>query len=190
MTREAQVVALVEAARHGDAEAKRAAVQALVQMMGGEIMAYLTRRTRCGATAEDLTQRTFLKVLLHIDRLQHTERLRYWVLTIARHQLLDHVRKMSRITQVPVDESLTDTAQQGPEQALLEQEQIAQANAVTQTLTERQRQVIQLAAEGHSNTEIAHALGIRPGTVGALKFKALERARAELAELEQGGVKG
>jgi DNA-binding NarL/FixJ family response regulator len=35
------------------------------------------------------------------------------------------------------------------------------------TLTERQRQVIQLIAQGYSNVEIAEALGISPRTVKA-----------------------
>jgi non-specific serine/threonine protein kinase len=41
------------------------------------------------------------------------------------------------------------------------------AASTTPTLTERQRQVIQLIAQGYSNVEIADHLGISPRTVKA-----------------------
>jgi RNA polymerase sigma-70 factor (ECF subfamily) len=61
------------------------------------VYGYLVRR--CGgsaATAEDLTQETFLAAVAELRKGRRVEAPVPWVLGIARHKLLDHYRRQSR----------------------------------------------------------------------------------------------
>src|SRR4051794_12925542 len=61
------------------------------------VYGYLLRR--CGgsaATAEDLTQETFVAVVAELRKGRRVEAPVPWVLGIARHKLLDHYRRQSR----------------------------------------------------------------------------------------------
>src|SRR5690348_14514487 len=61
------------------------------------VYGYLVRR--CGgsaATAEDLTQETFLAAVAELRKGRRVDAPVPWVLGIARHKLLDHYRRQSR----------------------------------------------------------------------------------------------
>jgi DNA-binding NarL/FixJ family response regulator len=62
---------------------------------------------------------------------------------------------------------ISRTVNSGRAEPLLPSAAVMLAAPTTLTLTERQRQVIQLIAQGYSNVEIAEHLGISPRTVKA-----------------------
>ncbi|ALC90692.1 hypothetical protein AM500_13535 [Bacillus sp. FJAT-18017] len=43
--------------------------------------------------AEDLTQDTFMKAMKNLKTLKNHDRAKYWLLAIARHSAIDHIRK-------------------------------------------------------------------------------------------------
>lgn len=70
---------------------------------------------RCGgiaATAEDLTQETFMAAVAEINRSRSVAAPLPWVLGIARHKLLDHYRRQQRAgwTVLPWDDELDEAA--------------------------------------------------------------------------------
>ncbi|GAA0317941.1 RNA polymerase sigma factor YlaC [Bacillus carboniphilus] len=43
--------------------------------------------------AEDITQDTFIKAMRNVKTIQDTSRIKFWLLSIARHTAIDHIRK-------------------------------------------------------------------------------------------------
>ncbi|WP_175384327.1 RNA polymerase sigma factor [Bacillus sp. FJAT-27225] len=52
--------------------------------------------------AEDLTQETFIKAIKNLKSLEKQDRAKYWLLSIARHSAIDHIRKRKLKTIVPL----------------------------------------------------------------------------------------
>jgi RNA polymerase sigma-70 factor, ECF subfamily len=75
-----------------DAEEFRAFYGAALPRVYG----YLLHRCGSSATAEDLTQETFLAAVVELRKARQVEEPLGWILGIARHKLLDHYRRQDR----------------------------------------------------------------------------------------------
>lgn len=51
--------------------------------------------------AEDITQETFLKAISNLNLLKDSNRVKYWLLSIARHTAIDHIRKKKLKSVIP-----------------------------------------------------------------------------------------
>jgi DNA-binding NarL/FixJ family response regulator len=88
------------------------------------------------------------------------------------------MRRRSYVTPL-VTEGLMGSMLQGPESA-----------HGAQQLTPRQREVVQLVAEGHSMKEVGHILNIAPRTVAFHKYRIMEQLKIRTtAELIQFAIK-
>jgi DNA-binding NarL/FixJ family response regulator len=88
------------------------------------------------------------------------------------------MRRRSYVTPL-VTEGLMGSMLQGPE-----------SSHGAQQLTPRQREVVQLVAEGHSMKEIGHILNIAPRTVAFHKYRIMEQLKIRTtAELIQFAIK-
>ncbi len=75
-----------------DAEEFRAFYSAALPRVYG----YLLHRSGSSATAEDLTQETFLAAVVEVRKERQVDEPFAWIMGIARHKLLDHYRRQDR----------------------------------------------------------------------------------------------
>jgi RNA polymerase sigma-70 factor (ECF subfamily) len=145
--------------------------------------AFFRRSFTCAADADDLLQRTFLRV--HgARRTFKTERpLRPWLFTIAARLRQDELRRRRRLASA--DEELlagTDDHTDPPMEA--DAQRTSMVHAALDNLPESQRVVIHLHRyEQMTFAEIASVLGTTEGAVKLRAFRAYQRLRVLLAPL-------
>lgn len=167
--------ALALAAREGDARA----LEVIVDRYGGRLIAYLRRRTRSAADAEDLAQETLVRAWVNLDSFDANRSFRAWLFTIASRLAVDLLRKDARRSSRELTHSRqSTTAHDEPDAALGMREQSSRLwRLADQTLTDNQRAALWLRyAENLSIAQISQALG--KSNVGVRV--ALHRARATL----------
>ena len=151
----------------GSAEAARD----LFESHGGAIYRFAAVLVRHHQDAEDVVQETFLKLFRHLDSGGDTRNIRGWLFTVAAHAARDRQRARRRwIPWLPAHEPHVQPASMRDEDGRLKQ-----ARAALGRLPERDRRLLLLRAQGLSYREIADAAGIRPGSVGRLLARAVDR---------------
>lgn len=73
-----------------------------VLQMAPRLRAFLCRRVRDDATADDLTQETLLKVYRSRESLRDGQRLEVWLYRVARSTLVDHYRRQKPTEELPL----------------------------------------------------------------------------------------
>ncbi len=76
------------------AQAGRLALETIVQEHQGAIFGYLVSRLSQPADAEDLTQEVFLRWYLNRQRFDPSQKVRPWLIGIARNVLLEHLKRL------------------------------------------------------------------------------------------------
>ncbi len=140
------------------------------------VLAYLNRLVDDRATAEDLCQETFLKVLRVWDPGSQIVNVSAWLYRIATNTAYDHLRRRRCIHFTPLCESIpTPSGAHSMESRLNEQEPVQRALA---RLPVQYRELLLLRdGAGHSTEEIASALGCSTNAVRLRLFRARERFR-------------
>jgi RNA polymerase sigma factor (sigma-70 family) len=156
---------------------RQGAIGEIYAALGSTVLSYLQRLVG-REDAEDVLQRVFYEVWRHNGRYDPSRSLAAWVLGIARHRAIDHLRRQ-RTTAVAL-ETLDDLpGEDGRELA----ERYVRSHEVRSALTrlpEEQREVLVLAYfGGYTQSQIATYLDLPLGTVKARAFRGLRR----LAEL-------
>jgi RNA polymerase sigma-70 factor, ECF subfamily len=96
----AEEAALIRQAAAGDTRA----FGELVHVHHRRVFNFLAQMTRHQQDAEDLTQQTFIKALRHLARFDQRRPIINWLLTIARHNAINHFRdgnKWEQLTHEP-----------------------------------------------------------------------------------------
>jgi RNA polymerase sigma-70 factor (ECF subfamily) len=167
----------------------------LVERHQGAVYRLLRRLARDEASAEDLTQETFMTALEHLGAWRGEGTMRGWLLSIARSRWL-MARRGSPARHEPADDSSLETlglaagwgSPMDPEAltSRLEQQQVLER--ALSALDEESREVLTLRElEELSGEETAQVLGL---TVPAMKSR-LHRARLALvAAVKRGAAHG
>ena len=136
------------------------------------VWAYVIRRARNRAEAEDVTSEVFRRALQNLGNYEwRGVPLLAWLFRIASNTLASHREKLARETGDPPPEVA------GPDPDL---ERRAMLFQLVERLPETQRRVIELRyIEEQSLLEIAGALGKSEGAVKQLQRRALESLREE-----------
>ncbi|GED68941.1 RNA polymerase sigma factor [Brevibacillus reuszeri] len=152
-----------------------------------DIYRYLFRLTRDARQAEDLTQETFFRAFLSLDD-YHGEKVRPWLFKVAYHAFVDWHRKQVK-RPVQLVEQLPDRADplvEDPAETVVNKEMWGLAQELLRQLSEKQKQVILLAAIPFSYAEIAEILGIDVADVK----RSLFRGRQKMRKLWRDGADG
>jgi RNA polymerase sigma-70 factor (ECF subfamily) len=169
----------VTTTRRRETPALAEAFERLVRRHRSEIFRTVFRLSRNREDAEDLTQITFLNAYAALQRGAEPEAPRAWLHAIARNAGSRRFRQ-TRIVEVELDDETS-----GPFDENLTT--VAELQAALAQLTLNQRAALLMREVGGlSAREIATRLGITPGAVATLLFRARRALRAELEGTPEG----
>ncbi len=161
----------------GDEEA----LASLVAEYRPGLQRYLCGMVHDMETAEDLTQETFVRLLLKRPKDKGVASFKTWLFTIGGNLARDYLRKAKRRGTVPMEDcfAIADPAPT-PETAVLAAAQTARLQTALEQLSPAHRQVLYLTYyEGFSTEALAVILGKSRHNTSALLY----RAKAALRQL-------
>ena len=189
---DADVVALAQRGRED-------AFRELVRRYERPVFSLIFRMVRDSATAEDLAQDTFIKVLNHIDRYRPEFKLSSWLFKIANNVAIDHLRRRQVDTismsgsphaasAAEIEATSFDVAS-GGESALdeIESKELGSAieKAIARLRPEYRSCILLRHVEGRSYEEIAATLDLPLGTVKTYIHRARHQLREQLEHLRE-----
>jgi RNA polymerase sigma factor (sigma-70 family) len=174
---QAVLVELLRRAVCGD----QSAWNALVDRFAGMVWAIARAHRLDEATAADVSQTTWLKLVEHLDRIEQPERIGAWLGTTARRESLRVIRMAGR--QVPTGEDF-DLRQAGVADApveghMLVEERNQTLSALVDQLPCRCQLILRLlgADPPLSYKDLSEALGMPIGSIGPTRARCLEHLR-------------
>jgi RNA polymerase sigma factor (sigma-70 family) len=140
--------------------------------------------------AADVAQATWLRLLEHIDRLEHPARVGSWLATTARHECLRSLAARKRMVLAHDDTALHDVAalhgvtadEPEVDERLLAEERAETVRAALSRLPWRWQRLLELlmADPPASYAEISDELGLPVGSIGPTRGRCLARLRVLL----------
>ena len=146
----------------------------------------MTRDFRLGESdAADVVQATWLRLLEHIDRIEHPDRIGSWLATTARHECLRHLAAGKRVMLVQDDDEAMSAAvgyHPDVDERLLAHERAQAVREALSTLPSQSQRLLELlmADPPISYSEISDQLGLPIGSIGPTRGRCLERLRLML----------
>ena len=169
------------------AEGDEQALGSLYDRFGNVAYALALRVVHDAALAEDAVQEAFLEVWRHAARFDRSRgTASTWILMLVHRRAVDLVRRQARFNALPEHlEGMTPRAvvAESADDDVALREARREVQAALATLSRAEREVLDLAYWGGlTQSEIATALGIPPGTVKSRTFTALARLREALSQ--------
>jgi RNA polymerase sigma-70 factor (ECF subfamily) len=138
------------------------------------LWSFLNRLAGDAAVADDLLQKTFVRMLRAEPRIESDEHVRRWLFRTATNVAMDHFRQSRR------ERARDERLLQSPPSIAAQDEMRQDMMRTFAELNPRERALLWLAhVEGEDHQHIASALGVKANSVKVLLF----RARKRLAEL-------
>lgn len=165
----------------------RSAGQWLVERYARDVVGLCRAMVRERHLAEDLAQDTFSNALVELGGFRQDASARTWLLTIARNQCIDHIRRTKRAPlQEWGDDGFEPDEHADPAplavERFLDQREIQLA---LDTLAESERALVVLRfRHGLDYPELANVFGVKQGTVRMRLSRALGRMRNQLEALQ------
>jgi RNA polymerase sigma-70 factor, ECF subfamily len=129
------------------------------------------------ADAAELTSRTFEKAWRSRARYRRDlAGFSTWLFTIARNVLVDHVQR--RRSHLPIDVALNAATEGTPETAAVRGSDLSRLSLLTQSLSERERELIALKyGAGLTNRLIARLTDLSESNVGSILHRVVRSLR-------------
>ena len=143
--------------------------------LSGALTSYARRLTSDVGLAQDAVQETFLRFFLVRMQGEIIRNPSAWLHRVAHNYICETVRSSAVQACVSLDEEALGKAQIAPDNGNFEWEQ-----AFKNLLAPREFECLRLRSEGLDYIEIADAMSIRPGTVGALLHRVGRKMRLTL----------
>ena len=165
--------------RRGDPDA----LGAIISQYQHRLYRYLLRLTKNPATADDLFQQTWVRVMEKIGRFDAARNFESWLFSIARNLAIDHFRAHP-IEPLDAREPAIKTSSTGDAlDQLLDFERSAMLAECMSSLPAIHREVLTLRfEEGMKLEEIADVAGVPLSTVKSRLHRALEGLRTSMEE--------
>jgi len=175
--------------QHGDAKA----FEALYQRYKGPIFSFLLRQHGQRASAEELTQEVFVRVVRRAATFKHGSKFSTWLFTIARNLLIDALRRKKHRNHDSLERRLgvdgptlkerVPASGPQPDRATTAERLRRAIEEAIQRLPDDQREVFLLREySGLRFSDIAEIANTRIGTVKSRMRYALEALRKDLSE--------
>jgi len=165
----------MRAAQNGDA----GAYKALLTGLRPWLCAYFSRRLK-GADTDDLVQMTLMAIHVKRETYDPKAPLMPWLCAVARHKLIDHVRKTKRHIHIELDEDLADESME-PNLAARDVAELLKYLPKDQAEVLRLHKLKELSVE-----EVSHLTGLSGGNIKVLVHRGLKK----LQSLVKGGQDG
>lgn len=175
-----QVARLVRQAATGD----KHAWERLVDQYSRLIWSITREFKLVESDAADVVQTTWMRLIEHIDRLQHPERVGSWLAATARNECLRNLAARKRIVLANEPVTFDAPAEDEPEvdEALLAEERAEVVREAMAHLPRRWQRLLELlmADPPVSYAEISDELGLPIGSIGPTRGRCLARLRVLL----------
>lgn len=165
--------------------------QAAYEECKDSVYAYLVYMTRDAKLAEDLSQETFLRMFLHMNKFRGESGVKTWALAIARNVFLTYARKKQPVLMEEMSLDLEREPFVGhalstsvsPEEQVLKQEKEKQVRECLQCLGEQDRTALLLRDyEQLSYEDIAKILSISLEAVKSRIYRARQKFKKVYTE--------
>jgi RNA polymerase sigma factor (sigma-70 family) len=192
MARPSSITA-IEALSHGDllvlaTKGERSAWDALVDRFGQMVWSVARGYRLDEATAKDVTQTVWLKLIENIDSIKDPERLPGWLATTARREALRVARARER--DVPTDFEF-DVEDPAPslDEMLIDEEEGRFAVQAFKTLDDACRELLRLMTIDPplSYEELSELTGKPIGSLGPTRARCLEKLRSAITRITTRG---
>jgi RNA polymerase sigma factor (sigma-70 family) len=134
--------------------------------------------------AADVAQTTWLRLLEHIDRIQHPDRVGSWLAATARHECLRNLAAHKKVVLGHDEEDLNSVVAHEPEvdERLLADERARGVREAVARLPHRSQRLIEMlmADPPVPYAEISDQLGLPVGSIGPTRNRLLARLRVLL----------
>ena len=161
---------------------RQSALEQLYLAYRQDVYRYLCSLTRNASDAEDLLSETFLRALKRLPFFRGDCSAKTWLFGIARNLWLQGLRR--RRPTVSYDDLLGLYVEDTVGAALDTRQLADRLRALLAALPARDREIVQLRAEGLSYAEIAARCGIRAGSARVMEYRARQWLRQALREEE------
>ncbi|MGC5325956.1 RNA polymerase sigma factor SigY [Brevibacillus sp. SYSU BS000544] len=167
---------LIEAAKAGN----RSATQTLFAQNYRFVSNYCIKMIGSIEKAQDIVQETFLRAVVHMEKVQPEKKFSTWLIAIATNLFRDELRKQKRKGQEPLEDTL-ESSDPTPEQTALLHIEYQELLDVLQVLSYEKRSAFILKHYyGFSYEEIAEMADCPIGTVRSRLHAAMKGITAEL----------
>lgn len=158
----------------------------LYQRYRRPLYGFLLKRVNASATAEDLLQTTFERVIKYRASFREGSTFKSWVFTIARNALHDSLKKESRMPmKAGVDMGALPLLTPSAHYDWEKRETRSQSAAALAALPDSYREVVDLAwKRGLKYAEIAEVLGLSEANVKVRIHRAVKQLRINYAKIE------
>ncbi|NRG47016.1 RNA polymerase sigma factor [Bacillus sp. CRN 9] len=151
------------------------------------IFSYIFLLVNNRATAEDLTQESFIKAYQSFNQFNEESQLYTWLVKIARNTAIDYIRKKSKYRFLPFDLKNLYSEQQSPDEILLKGEKITILYEAINRLKMDYREVIVLRKiKEFSIKESAEILNWKEDKVRITTLRAIKALKKELKKRGEG----
>lgn len=166
---------LLGAAAGGDAAAWNAIVARYERLVWSVVRGFRFD----GATAADVAQTVWLKLVENLDRIRDPERLPSWLGTTARNEALRVVRAQQRTVPSEFEFDVVDDAAPALDAGLIEDEQLAELVAAFGELAEDCQRLLRLLTSDPplDYDTISELTGRPKGSIGPTRGRCLDRLR-------------
>jgi RNA polymerase sigma factor (sigma-70 family) len=175
-----EVVARVRSAATGDLQSWNW----LVNQYGRLIWSIAINFKLPEGDAADVVQTTWMRLIEHIDRIDHPEKVGSWLASTARNECLRHVAARKRIVLVQEDGEFDGADHHGPavDEALLANERAQDVRDAMEHLPLQWQRLLELLMVDPpmSYAEISGHLGLPIGSIGPTRGRCLARLRVLL----------
>jgi RNA polymerase sigma-70 factor (ECF subfamily) len=172
----------MRAANAGDDIAYRRLLEALAPLLRHVVQRGFTHSGFGNCDVEDVVQETLLAIHLKRQTWHEDESITPWVLAIARHKLIDSLRRRGRHVELPID-GFIDVL---PAEIATERLSNRDAERLLSVLRGRQRDVVHaISIEGMSAREAADRFKISEGAVRVALHRGLSALAVSCRDLNQ-----
>lgn len=165
----------------------REAFALLVRAYQGQVLGLCYRMTGSREDAADIAQQAFLKAYHKLDTHDQAQPFRPWLLKIATHECISHLRRSGRSKTVADEEALSEAVAPEPDAPSLveladSREEVRRA--VSALPLPYRTVILQFYFEGLSYQQIADRSGLPMGTVSTHMYRAKQLLKRNLTQQE------
>lgn len=169
-------------------------IAAVVRRERGRLLAFISRRVRDAAEAEDVLQEALYELVAAYRLMQPVEQAGAWLMRVARNRIIDRFRKRrpQLLADITPQEEEADSAlerllppvEDGPDAELVRELLLAQLERAVSELPQEQREVfVAHELEGASFRQLSARWGVGINTLLSRKRYAVLRLRERLQKV-------